>query len=134
MKQIYFWFVDAEMAAIVGWIGLVLGFISLALTVAVYRGTSALRQEFLANARVPRHLIDLKERASIISASLGSGSYETAELRAQMASLAEVIRSTRQKVRGKGGESLHTSLEAVLNNIASFAMQRTEGSLIERSN
>jgi hypothetical protein len=131
VKQIYLWLVDTEVTAIVGWVGLLLGFISLFLTVAVYRGTSALRLEFLANARIPRQLDDLKQRASIISESLGSGKYETAELRAQMASLAEVIRSTKQKVHGKGSESLHASQDAVLANIASFSEERTEANLME---
>jgi hypothetical protein len=131
VKQTYLWLVDAEVAAIVGWMGLLLGFIGLALTVAVYRGTAALRLEFLANARIPKQLDDLKKRASIISESLGTGNYETAELRAQIASLAEVIRSTKQKVHGKGSKPLHASQEAVLKNLVSFSAQRTEGNLME---
>lgn len=131
MKPIYLWLVDAEVAAIVGWVGLILGLIGLGLTVAVYRGTSALRLEFLANARIPKQLDDLKARASVISSSLGTGDYETAELRAQMASLAEVIRSTKQKVHGKGSQPLHASQDAVLKNISNFSAQRTEENLLE---
>lgn len=131
MKQFYLWLVDAEVAAIVGWIGLFLGFLGLGLTVAVYRGTSALRLEFLANARIPKQLDDLKDRASIISGSLGTENYETAELRAQVASLAEVIRSTKQKVHGKGSKPLHVSQDAVLKNIENFTAQRTEANLLE---
>lgn len=121
------WFLQADVAAAVGWLSLIMTIAGLVLTVAVYKSTSAIRQAFLISARVPQQLSNLRECASAISEYLAGDDLGNASLRRDVVRLGEIASSIAEKIQSEGG-----SIAARLHKLSMAASGYEEVRVLER--
>lgn len=128
--SVYRWLVDAEVSAIVGWLGTVTGVIGLGMTIAVFRSTNAIRREFLVSVRVPRQLQDLRTCSTALSGHLNGHDLDSPELLVQVARVSEIAASLRNKVlRERSG--LPQKLARLSDLATSFGRRQTKERLTE---
>ena len=127
----YSWWISTEVSAIVGWAGTISGLIGLAMTVAVYRSTSGIRRVFLISARVPKQVDELAACATVISLHMSGVDLNNAELRREIARLAVISQSLRQKLSTRDTKLISEKLSIVEKLAKDGDSVRTAETLLE---
>lgn len=127
----YSWWISTEVSAIVGWAGTISGLIGLMMTIVVYRSTSGIRRDFLISARVPKQVDELTACATVISLHMSGVDLNNPELRREIARLAVISQSLRQKLSTRDSKLISEKLGIVEKLAKDGDSVRTSETLLE---
>jgi hypothetical protein len=125
------WALSSDVTGVVTWIGTIISIVGLAITLAVYNSTSAIRKEFLVSARVPKQLEDVKKYQIVISGFLNGADLNHSTLLEAIAKLTAIVESLSEKLTKKKNPLIHSKLNLVQAELKSFQSTRTAESLTE---